>query len=217
MKINIIIPFYNQQDVLTRHLKDIQRWYSLNFKPKFDIGLFFVNDGSTDNSELVLKNLSHKIKLPITILGYKTHIGYDWAWRYGVSNSSKANYYYLQPLELVEDVRELYNLIKEVKKQDADCILGYNDLEVENLKSRVINWCVNNILKLKTTKFKYILVSRSCVNAFRESLDRYIKNKFTVLFLLKKRGMKMLKVKSDSAIPAERVNFIELIKIRFNL
>tara|TARA_B100000989_G_scaffold167908_1_gene125600 strand:- start:1777 stop:2481 length:705 start_codon:yes stop_codon:yes gene_type:complete len=83
--ISLIIPLYNEESRIKKNLSFIQ-----NFLKKKNIEVIFVNDGSSDNSEKIIKKfISKNNKKFIKYLSYKQNVGKGYAIKKGVLSSKK--------------------------------------------------------------------------------------------------------------------------------
>ena len=84
--ISLIIPLYNEEERIKKNLNFIE-----NFLKKKKIEVIFVNDGSNDNSEKIIKKFISKNsnKKFIKYISYKKNVGKGYAIRKGVLNSKK--------------------------------------------------------------------------------------------------------------------------------
>ena len=83
--ISLIIPLYNEENRIKKNLSFIQ-----NFLKKKNIEVIFVNDGSSDNSEKIIKKfISKNNKKFIKYLSYKQNVGKGYAIKKGVLSSKK--------------------------------------------------------------------------------------------------------------------------------
>jgi len=85
--LSIIIPFYNEQHRLLVSLKTLNNY----FVTKKNIEIIFVNDGSTDKSDLIICKFIKKCKKQFNFkyIKYKKNIGKGFAIKKGVLNSKK--------------------------------------------------------------------------------------------------------------------------------
>jgi len=84
--ISLVIPLYNEENRLKKNLKFIQ-----NFLKNKNIEVIFVNDGSDDNSEKIIKKFinKNKDKKFIKYISYKKNVGKGYAIKKGVLSSKK--------------------------------------------------------------------------------------------------------------------------------
>ena len=85
--LSLIIPLYNEEIRLKKSLKIIQNFLSKGKNTE----VIFVNDGSNDNSDMIIKNFITKIKNKklIKYISYKKNIGKGYAVKKGVLKSKK--------------------------------------------------------------------------------------------------------------------------------
>jgi dolichyl-phosphate beta-glucosyltransferase len=85
--LSIIIPFYNEQHRLLASLKTLNNY----FVTKKNIQIIFVNDGSTDKSNLIICKFIKKYKKQFNFkyIKYKKNIGKGFAIKKGILNSKK--------------------------------------------------------------------------------------------------------------------------------
>ena len=85
--LSIIIPFYNEQHRLLESLKTLNNY----FIKKNNIEMIFVNDGSSDKSDLIICKFIKKYKkiFKIKYIKYKKNIGKGFAIKKGILNSKK--------------------------------------------------------------------------------------------------------------------------------
>jgi len=92
-KLSIIIPLFNEQHRLSYNLTILEKF--LKKKSKKDIEIIFVNDGSYDNTNEIIKNFIHKNKknCKFRYISYKNNIGKGFAVKKGILASK--NYWIL--------------------------------------------------------------------------------------------------------------------------
>jgi dolichyl-phosphate beta-glucosyltransferase len=161
-KIAIIIPCYNEGKRLCH--EPFRNF--LTGTPEADI--FFVNDGSTDNTFTILEEI--KSSLPgnnITILTLKQNKGKAYATREGILMASSQNQYnYIGYLDadLSTSLENLYALFLEMDQNKADYILGSRIKMLNALIKR--NWFRHIAGRLIATvidsKFKLGIYDTQC-------------------------------------------------------
>ena len=82
----IIIPCFNEFERLPQ--KEF-----IEFIEKNNIYFTFINDGSTDNTQILLESLKEKFKTKINIIQNKNNVGKAESVRIGVLDSLKRNIY----------------------------------------------------------------------------------------------------------------------------
>jgi len=84
--LTIIFPLYNEENRLKKSLKYINQLY-IDFK-KIDLEIILVNDGSTDDSNIILNNFMGSLKKKnlkkTKYLNYKNNKGKGYALKKGI-------------------------------------------------------------------------------------------------------------------------------------
>ena len=86
-KISIIVPCYNEQEVLNLFHEEIHKTVLDKIQDKYTYELLFINDGSSDKTLEVLKNLK-KIDNNIHIISFSRNFGKEAAMYAGLENST---------------------------------------------------------------------------------------------------------------------------------
>ncbi len=84
-KISIVVPCYNEQEVIEIFYKELMRVIS-KFKDKYFYEIIFIDDGSKDNTLKILKEL-RKENENIKIISFSRNFGKESAVYAGLSNS----------------------------------------------------------------------------------------------------------------------------------
>ena len=124
-KISIIIPVYNAEKYIRRCLDSI-----LNSLGKIKGEIFVVNNNSTDNSPLILKEYAKNYPKIITVLDCKT-VGASAARNMG---ATKAKGEYLWFIDADDEISQdaIPELLKEAGRKNADFVMPGTDKIQEN-------------------------------------------------------------------------------------
>ena len=79
-KITIIVPCYNEEDVLDSFYEEIQKW----FNPNYDMNLLFVNDGSKDKTLEIIKKFA-KDNDKVKYISFSRNFGKEAAMQAGLA------------------------------------------------------------------------------------------------------------------------------------
>lgn len=82
--LSFIIPVFNEEMKILNDIMDIEEFVKSN---TLNIEVIISNDGSTDNTEKIIKENASRFNFPITILNRKGHVGKGHAIRKGVLES----------------------------------------------------------------------------------------------------------------------------------
>ncbi len=139
-KLSIIIPVFNEKNFLNKLFNEIVFYFN-----KDDIEVIIVDDGSTDGSFEILKNLKINSNYNFTykLLKLDINSGKGKAIQTGLKNSV-GEYVLLQDADLeldTKDAKEMFEMI--VKNSDIKCIFGSRYLSGKLKKN---NYFINNLI-----------------------------------------------------------------------
>jgi glycosyltransferase involved in cell wall biosynthesis len=182
MKINIIIPMYNEESRIEHTLSNLLNF--LETTPKeLDIKVYIVNDGSTDKSVKIVSNFIRKnsnINSNINLLTYPANRGKGYAFKYGVINSRSADYFYLADADNAAPWDMVYRFVEIAQTQKADVVIAsrsnrnseitrsFNKTVLNKLSNLIVRIILN--LNFSDTQCGYKLFSSKCLNVI-ESLE----------------------------------------------
>lgn len=116
MKLSIIIPVYNEEEVIEELYKRVRASLSKDFK-KWDYEMIFVDDGSSDKTYKKLESL-HKENKRIKVFQFSRNFGQHTAISAGLKNT-KGDFIVVMDADLQDRPEEIINLYKKLKT-------GYN-------------------------------------------------------------------------------------------
>jgi glycosyltransferase involved in cell wall biosynthesis len=129
MKIAVVIPCFNEQDNIENFLNSLKK---IKNEHDFEVTPIVVNDCSNDNTALILEKTDGIVflDLPINLgIGGAVQTGY----RYALENDFDA------AVQMDGDgqhpATELYKLVAEFEKGEADVVIGSRFLENEGFQS----------------------------------------------------------------------------------
>ncbi|MEI7594432.1 MAG: glycosyltransferase family 2 protein [Bacteroidota bacterium] len=115
--LSIIVPAYNEEESLPFFLQKCIDFCKANF-----FKLIIVNDGSTDDSKIIIQEFCNENSF-ITVINHKVNKGYGGAIKSGIQ-AAQTKYIITVDADgqhSLDDVKKLFNLIIE---KDADMIVG---------------------------------------------------------------------------------------------
>ncbi len=207
MKINIIIPAYNESSRLPETIRAYYEYFFLDngktdFAQKHDLYLNIINDGSFDNTEEIAWKLLKEYKLKGEVMGYDKNQGKGFAVKTGMLNTRKADYYYLADSDMSSSWATLQVLFNQIIKSQVDCVIGSRAMKDSitdtNLKrfisGRIGNILINMFLKLglKDTQCGYKLFSKTCLPAFQKQILFGWGFDFENLYIIKNMGLQII-------------------------
>lgn len=190
MNLLVIIPAHNEEKSIVGTINDLQTYCP-------DVEYIVINDGSTDNTELVLKNHNIKhITLPVNVglagaiqLGYKLAYenGYDAAVQFDGDGQHKAKYIN----EMFDEIKNGYDIVigsRFVKKRKS--------LSPRMLGSRLIGWSImlTTFKRIKDPTSGMRMVNRAVIKEFAYNLNRGPEPDTIAYQIKKKRRVKEIQV-----------------------
>ena len=176
INLSIIIPVFNEENFLKKLFKDLI--YYFNNK---DTEIIIVDDGSTDRSTEIIKNLKNNVNYEFKFknIRIEKNSGKGKALQIGI-NESKGEYVLLQDADLELDTRdsnEMYQMVQNNK--DIKCIFGSRYLSGKLKKN---NYFFNNLIgKVNSLIFNiFFSQSLSDVHCGLKILHRDVLNKINL-------------------------------------
>lgn len=145
MKLNVIIPLYNEEgnidalfEALTSSLKDIKYY------------LTFVDDGSSDKSYDILKKIYTKNKNIVKVIRFSRNFGKEAAMLAGLK-SSKAKYTCIIDADLQQDPKYIMDMVKFLDNNDEfDEVAMVNDYAKEKEAQKFLKKSFYKIMEKST-------------------------------------------------------------------
>jgi len=117
--ISVVIPAFNEQDNIRKVIENSYNFLKANFD---NFELIIVDDGSTDNTHFICRELSTKIGDKLVVLRHVANRGYGAALRTGLF-SAKNDLVFYTDSDNQFDINELKSFLEYIK--DFDVIIGY--------------------------------------------------------------------------------------------
>lgn len=141
MKLLIIVPAYNEEEVLSKVLGDLKKIKFKNIKKE----IVLVNDGSTDKTEEIAKNKK------VTVLTHPINRGLGGALGTGLeyARNKKADIVVTFDADGQHNHMDINRLIKPILKKEADFVIGSRllknsqmplDRKILNLVANILNY-----------------------------------------------------------------------------
>lgn len=117
MKLDIIVPLYNEEENLADFYNEVKKTLS-----NIEYRIIFINDGSSDNSLKVLKDLYKFDKKRVRVVSFSRNFGKESAIYAGLKNSN-AEYTAIIDADLQQDPNYLLDMLNKLdKSNDIDSI-----------------------------------------------------------------------------------------------
>ena len=138
--LSILIPVFNEEESLLALFSELKN----HFKNNVAVEIIFINDGSSDNSQILIeKEISHHSSWKLINL-YRNY-GKSIALQSGIDISSGELIATLDS-DLQDDPKELMNLVN--KLNDADVIVGWKKNRLDPLEKRLASKVFNFFIRI---------------------------------------------------------------------
>ena len=145
MEISIVIPLFNESE----SLEELHNWIlsSISSNSK-SFEIIFIDDGSSDNSWQIIKNLAKKNKHTHGIL-FSKNFGKSQALNAGFK-LAKGDSVITMDADLQDSPDEIIKMIKTLKEKKLDIVSGwkkkrYDSFFLKNLPSKLFNWAARRV------------------------------------------------------------------------
>lgn len=230
LSVSIIVPVYNESVVLEKHLKEIIGFFN-SINESFE--LIAVNDGSTDESERILRQLEPLLP-SLRVVSYDANRGKGYAVRRGALEA-KGEWILFMDADLSTPLRE-YQRLKD-RADDASVIFGSRGLPDSQFLSRqpahkqLLGKLGNHAMRMvlgvpfRDTQCGFKLFRREhTIDLFRRlTLERWGFD-FELLYLALKKNLNVIEVpvtwKNDSTSTVRPLDYLktfrDVFKVRLN-
>ena len=163
----IIIPSYNEGEVIQGVLQNIIRETKVN--KIYTIDIVLVNDGSSDNTEKLVKNM------PVLVLSHLVNMGSGAATRTGLEYAKRNNYDFAVSIDAdgQHSPKDLMSVIYKLNNDNYDLVIGSRLLKTDGMPThRILG---NKLLNFVTRVLFGVAVtdSQSGLKAFsRKSIEQ---------------------------------------------
>ena len=183
-KISVVIPCYNEEKAIPIFYKEMNK--VMDKMKKLDFELIFVDDGSSDSTLEVCKNLAKEDKR-VKFLSFSRNFGKE-AGIYAGLNKSTGDYVTLMDVDLQDPpelLPKMYNLIKEEGYDSVGTrrVTRKGEPPIRSLFARCFYKLINKMSKTEMVDGArdYRLMTRQMVNSILEmkEYNRYSKGLFS--------------------------------------
>lgn len=193
-ELSIIIPIYNEEEVIQDFTNNLKICLDKLFKDKDSLyEIIFCLDPSTDNSELILKNMAKKFK-EIKILKTSRKFGQPACQIAGIENCS-GEYCIVMDCDFQDPIELIPKLYKKIKEEDLDVVNCKRKSRNEiNLFYKFLTFIGYNLINfLSDTKIPknvgdFRIFNRRVINALKNMPEKNNFLKGLVSFIGLKQG-----------------------------
>lgn len=170
MKLSIIMPVYNEIGTIRKILSRVEK-APLPKGMKREI--IIIDDGSTDGTRNIIKNLKHKVIL------HKKNLGKGGAVKTGFTHAT-GDIIIIQDADLEYDPRDYGKVIAPILRKEAEVVYGSRRLLKENQQYSGVSFYLGGVLVTWMTNllyFTYLTDEPTCYKAFSRKALRSVKIK----------------------------------------
>lgn len=182
--ISIVVPCYNEEEAIPLFYKEIEK---VKEQLSAEIEYLFVNDGSSDNTLEVLRELSESEKGRVRYISLSRNFGKESALYAGLEHA-KGDYITVMDVDLQDPPRLLPEMFRLIKEEQYDCI-GTRRVDrkgeplIRSFFARQFYRMINRISETEIVEGArdYRLMTRQMVNAILEvtEYNRFSKGIFS--------------------------------------
>jgi len=180
--VDLVIPCYNEEDMIEMFYRETQK--VLNTIKGYEFRYLFIDDGSRDNTLLILRNLS-KNHPNITYLSFSRNFGKE-AGMYAGLQHTTADYVIIMDADLQHPPSMIPDMIQEME-HGHDCCAAMRlsrtgEAKIRSAFSRIFYKISNHLseVKLEQNAVDFRIMSRQVVNSILElsEVQRFSKGIF---------------------------------------
>jgi glycosyltransferase involved in cell wall biosynthesis len=144
MKLSIVIPVYNEEENIPKLYEELK---AVLEKLPYDYEIIFVDDGSTDRSYEILKEISQKDKR-VKVIRFRRNYGQTAAMYAGFQHA-EGDVIITMDGDLQNDPRDIPKLLEKIE-EGYDIVSGWRKNRKDNfltrtLPSKVANWLISKV------------------------------------------------------------------------
>lgn len=170
MKISLIIPVLNEEDAIPIFVNEVKKNEQLQ---KYNLELLFIDDGSSDNTKKIIKQLIKSEQIAIKLVVFSRNFGKESALFAGLDNATGD---VVIPIDVdLQDPVEVIPKMIELYKNGADVVLAKrNDRSSDSYLKRVtanLFYKLHNKIsypKIEENVGDFRLLSRKVVEAIKQ-------------------------------------------------
>ena len=117
--ISVLIPLYNEEESINKLYSEL-----LIVLEKYNYEVIFINDGSTDNSIQIIKEIINKNKNNIYLIDLYKNYGKSAALSEGFKHC-KGDFIVTLDADLQDDPEEIHKLYEVISKEGFDLVSGW--------------------------------------------------------------------------------------------
>lgn len=138
-KISIVIPVFNEQGNINLLHEEIKAICQANH---YDYEIIIIDDGSTDNTIEIVKNL-----IPVKLIQFRKHFGQTAAMDAGIKQAT-GDYIITMDGDRQNDPTDLPKLINYLEENDLDAVSGWRKNRQDQAGKKLASWGADLLRRL---------------------------------------------------------------------
>ena len=188
-KITIIVPCYNEEDVLDSFYKEIKKW----FNPNYEMNLLFINDGSKDKTLEIIKGFA-KEDNTVKYISFSRNFGKEAAMQAGLEKAKDKDAVIIMDADLQHPPHLIPEMIKNWEEGYNIIYTKFSSRKGESLLKRFFTRCFYGVfnhysdIEMERGVKDYQLLDNKVIKAFLALPDnnRFMKGIFSWVGFSKK-------------------------------
>ena len=182
--ISVVVPLFNEEE----SLPELFEWIDRELKDKFSYEVIFVDDGSTDTSWTVVKEIAHK-NPQVTGFQFNRNYGKSAALNIGFKHA-KGDVVVTMDADLQDSPAEIHKLYQMINESGFDVVSGWKkkrfDPIMKTIPSKLFNWVARKFSGIKLHDFNCGL--KAYKNEVVKSIEVYGEMHRYIPFIAKGKG-----------------------------
>lgn len=190
LDISIVVPLLNEEESLPELMAWIDRVCTAH---QYSVEVFFIDDGSTDNSWAVIQQLKHDYADKVRARKFQRNYGKSAALHVGFQ-AAKGRVVITMDADLQDSPEEIPGLYKKITEENCDLVSGWKkkryDPIMKTVPSKFFNWTTRKVTGIYLHDFNCGL--KAYKNKVVKSVEVYGEMHRYIPFLAKKAGFKRI-------------------------
>ena len=195
MKVSVIIPVYNEEENITFLVEELNSYFQK--EKRFDTEIIFVNDGSTDETYLRLKNAKH-LAYSYKILSFSRNFGSHAALRAGILRA-EGDYITFMYADLQDPLTLISRMFDQVYEKRIEICWAFRNSSASGGTEKLFSRAYASLMRKYAVPnfpkkgFDIVLFSRKV----KTCLDKNLENNSSVFIQILSLGFKQTSITYD--------------------
>jgi phenylacetate-CoA ligase len=176
VELSLVVPCLNEEDNVTLLAT---RFFEAANLHGVAAEVVFVDDGSTDQTLLRIRNLESKTPARVKVISNSSNVGIAESWSVGIEKAV-GEFVCLIDADLQNPPEEVLRMLRIIRETKCDLVRGIrcssnSDKSARFVMSRILNWLLNCLFGMKSrdNKSGFILTKRDLAKRILQDRQRY--------------------------------------------